>query len=252
MKLTKPVQWLSGDEFIVDRLRFRADLDTYQRRTTIDQVIIIKNSYMLQQYLDFLAPHRTETIIDLGIWQGGSPVFFGLATDARKVVAIDIANPNPVLDDIIDKYDLSETLKLHFNTSQDDAARVRQIMSDEFGEEPLDLVIDDASHLYKPTKSCFETIFPRLRAGGLYIIEDWQWAHLDIPEYQSGAKWGDEAALTNFIFDLVMAQGSTPGVFSNIVVQNWFVAVQKGAVVVPEGFRLDDLIRTRGKRLSLL
>ena len=39
--------------------------------------------------------------------------------------------------------------------------------------EPLDLVIDDASHLYGPTMASFEVLFPRLRPGGLYVIEDW-------------------------------------------------------------------------------
>jgi hypothetical protein len=39
----------------------------------------------------------------------------------------------------------------------------------------VDLVIDDASHLYPFTKGSFETLFPRLRPGGLYIIEDWSW-----------------------------------------------------------------------------
>jgi hypothetical protein len=28
-----------------------------------------------------------------------------------------------------------------------------------------------------------------LRQGGLYIIEDWQWAHLANSEYQDGTKW---------------------------------------------------------------
>ena len=40
---------------------------------------------------------------------------------------------------------------------------------------PPDLIIDDASHLYSETKTSFETLFPQLRPGGLYIIEDWSW-----------------------------------------------------------------------------
>jgi hypothetical protein len=42
---------------------------------------------------------------------------------------------------------------------------------------PLDLVIDDASHIYGPTKASFQALFPLLRPGGLYLIEDWAWAH---------------------------------------------------------------------------
>ena len=42
-------------------------------------------------------------MFELGIWQGGSPLFYGLATDARKVVALDIASPRNrrALDEII-------------------------------------------------------------------------------------------------------------------------------------------------------
>jgi hypothetical protein len=36
-------------------------------------------------------------------------------------------------------------------------------------------VLDDASHQYEPTKASFETLFPLLRPGGLYIIKDWSW-----------------------------------------------------------------------------
>ena len=38
-------------------------------------------------------------------------------------------------------------------------------------------MIDDASHLYEPSLASFETLFPLLRPGGTYIIEDWKWEH---------------------------------------------------------------------------
>ena len=41
----------------------------------------------------------------------------------------------------------------------------------------LDLVIDDASHLLPETTASFNVLFPRLRAGGLFVIEDWSWQH---------------------------------------------------------------------------
>ena len=37
---------------------------------------------------------------------------------------------------------------------------------------PIDLVIDDASHIDEATLASFEVIFPRLKAGGLFIIRD--------------------------------------------------------------------------------
>jgi hypothetical protein len=43
---------------------------------------------------------------------------------------------------------------------------------------PLDLVIDDASHRLRETISSFEVLFPLLRPGGLFLLEDWDWQHL--------------------------------------------------------------------------
>src|ERR1700730_6079246 len=39
---------------------------------------------------------------------------------------------------------------------------------------PLDLVVDDGSHFRDHEERCFEEIFPRMREGGVYIVEDLQ------------------------------------------------------------------------------
>ena len=41
----------------------------------------------------------------------------------------------------------------------------------------FDLIVDDASHLYRPTLASFEVLYPRLRPGGTYVIEDWAGDH---------------------------------------------------------------------------
>jgi cephalosporin hydroxylase len=268
MQLIKPVDWKSDTSFVVDGLEFGGDLKSYTERTSPDRVVILKDSRLLQQYLDFLAPHRIDNLFELGIWQGGSPLFYGLATDAKRVVALDILNKdlapdsldstqlmayrNPAIDEIISAHNLGEKVKLHFGTSQADPAAVKQILDSDFGGEQLDLVIDDASHYYDLSRKSFEIIFPRLREGGLYIIEDWQWAHMNDARYQSGEVFGGQPALSNFIFELLIAYGSHPDLFWNIVVRDWFVALQKGSKQLPDDFRLDDVLRMRGKSLSLI
>lgn len=37
---------------------------------------------------------------------------------------------------------------------------------------PYDIIIDDASHQNEPTLKCFEYLFPRMKPGGIYVIED--------------------------------------------------------------------------------
>jgi hypothetical protein len=270
MQLIKPVDWASETSFVVDGLEFHGDLNSYTERTRADRVVILKDSRLLRQYLDFLAPHHIDNLFELGIWQGGSPLFYGLATDAKRVVALDIvskepasdepgqdpmqllAHRNPAIDEIIVAHNLADKVKLHFGTSQADTDAVRGIMDSEFSGEKLDLVIDDASHLYDLSRRSFEIIFPRLREGGLYIIEDWQWAHMNDARYQSEEVFGGQPALSNFIFELLIAYGSHPDLFWNIVVRDWFVALQKGSKQLADDFKLDDVLRMRGKTLSLI
>ncbi len=268
MQLVQPVDWISETKFVVGGLSFGSDLGSYQELTTPDNVVILKEARLLKEYLNFLAPHPVRNILEFGIWQGGSPLFYGMATDAQKIVALDHLNPgpapadaahdravalaykNPALDGIIERYGMSKRVKLHFGVSQDDRAAVTAVMDEEFGDEPIDLVIDDASHYYAHSRKSFEIAFPRLREGGLYIIEDWQWAHS--PAYQNGGHFADKPALSNLIFELLIAYGSQPDLFWNIIVRDWFVAVTKGSRPLGDDFRLDDQLRMRGATLSLI
>ena len=61
--------------------------------------------------------------------------------------------------------------------NQADRAALAQICGPAFAEVPIDLVVDDASHFYTETRETFRALFPRLRPGGIYIVEDWGWAH---------------------------------------------------------------------------
>jgi len=253
MQLIRPVDWISETKFVVDGLEFGGDLSSFTERTTPDRVVILKDSRLLRQYLDFFAAHDIKNLFELGVWQGGSPLFYSLATDAQKVVALDITNPGPpALDEIAQRHGITDKLRLHFGVSQGDRAAVSAIMDKEFGDEPLDLVIDDASHEYGLSRTSFEVVFPRLRMGGLYIIEDWQWAHIDSPAYQNDGYFSDKPALSNLIFELLIAYGGHPDLFWNIVVRDWFVAVQKGSRPLAPDFRLDDLLRMRGAKLTLI
>lgn len=38
---------------------------------------------------------------------------------------------------------------------------------------PFDIILDDCSHEYAPTAISYTTLYPYLKPGGLYIIEDW-------------------------------------------------------------------------------
>ena len=109
------------------------------------------------------------------------------------------------------------------------------------------MVVDDASHLYEPTKKSFETLFPLLRPGGLYIIEDWAWAHwqeFQTPEHP----WARETELTKLIFELVEATGSST-LIGSLTIWQGFVVVERGEIGSAQlgEFKLDEHISKRPK-----
>ena len=92
---------------------------------------------------------------------------------------------------------------------------------------PLDLVVDDASHLYGPTKASFEILFPLLRPGGLYLIEDWAWDHWH--EYGSPQHpWAFETPPTELVCELVAVAGGNRDVIQDLTVLAGLVAVTRG------------------------
>ncbi len=49
---------------------------------------------------------------------------------------------------------------------------------------PFDLIVDDGSHIASHIVTTFETLYPLLSPGGLYVIEDMHTAYL--PEFEGG------------------------------------------------------------------
>jgi hypothetical protein len=69
----------------------------------------------------------------------------------------------------------------------------------------LDLVLDDCSHLYEPTRASFNEPFPRLRPRGAYVIEDRQSAHPTVGSESSEGLFPGHLPLTRLLFQIVLA-----------------------------------------------
>jgi len=143
---------------------------------------------------------------------------------------------------------LGETLVPCFGVDQGDAEALRAILAREFGDEPIDAVIDDASHPYGPTKASFNVLFPRLRTGGAYFLEDWGWAHWR-GAWQS--QWLGEPALTNLVFEASMNVATWGGyMISRVDVQHGFVTIGRGGGRLPTRFDVSSLYLSRGRPLE--
>jgi hypothetical protein len=126
----------------------------------------------------------------------------------------------------------ADRLKTYWGIDQADRQALCEIVGREF-DGALDLVIDDASHAYEPTRASFETLFPYLRPGGFYIIEDWAWSYREEPP--SGLK--DAEPLLRLVQEAVDALGrsTVPGSahrgdqpVASITVLPGFAVIEKG------------------------
>lgn len=185
---------------------------------------------MLQLLLEEL-PETADRVVDLGIFKGGSVVLYEALLSPKRLVAIDrMTDRVPALDHYIDERSLGDVITLQYGVDQADQETLRAILDDQFGSEPLDLVIDDCSHLYAPTKACLDVLLPRLRPGALYVIEDWGWAHWQGDEWQgSEPRFAtNEPALSNLILELILLAASRPDVISDVRVTSSLVLVTRG------------------------
>jgi hypothetical protein len=242
-----PVIFTGTDRLSVGDLNFR--FSAAHGVTTRDEIFLYKDRQFVDSYIDRLSAIKPKRVFEFGIYQGGSALFLTSAFDLERYSCLDISHPLPELDAILHSHSVGKRITAHFRTSQDDAAAVRRFMAEDFKGEPLDLIIDDASHLYELTKRSFEISWPFLKVGGHYIIEDWAWAHWDSQQYP-GSGWENWLAPTNLVFELVMVLGST-GLIKSMEIHPSFVMLQKSNAVFDFGDAwIDGVIKMRGRTLN--
>jgi len=110
--------------------------------------------------------NKKNNILEIGIYMGGSIKAWSECFPKSTIYGVDITLQN---------------LKHNF----DDDKNVKIIEQDinylEF-EEELDIIIDDGSHYIDDVVSAFDFLYPKLKVGGMYVIED----------VQEAGKWDEE------------------------------------------------------------
>lgn len=204
-----------------------------------------------------------EIVVELGIARGGSTALLNELFGPDLLVALEIS-PDPVrlLSQYIKDHGVSGVVHPYYRVDQSDRAAVARIVGDEIGDRSIDLVIDDASHQYTETRSSFETLFPLVRPGGLFIIEDWNVDqlmgdaidqarhdpssphHAAIIENDANGSGPNVVPLTQLAVELILVRGSMGDAVREVTInENWLVVERGGDVLDPRAFRLADHIR---------
>lgn len=251
------LDWIDDTRFELEGVRFVASV-AERFRSTPDQFLLVKPRPLIERHLELLAHLEPRNIVELGICEGGSTALLALAARPRKLVAVELeAQPVAALEALIAERSLRASVRTYYGLDQSDAARLAAVAAEEFGNEPLDLVVDDASHRLGPTRASFDVLFPRLRPGGVFVIEDWSGLHhweraLEASirsDPDVGAAIGkrlEEGAepitpLSVMLFELVLASAFSPELVSDVhVADGWATVVRGAGDIGPEGFALAD------------
>jgi hypothetical protein len=122
-----------------------------------------------------------KTILEVGVHMGESTKLFSRAFPDAKIVGIDIKR---------NEIDFSKYPNItYLQADQSDPVAMKKIVKDHFKSNPLDFIIDDASHIGILSKKTFDITFPLLRAGGVYVVEDWGTGYW--PWFIDGDKYSD-------------------------------------------------------------
>lgn len=248
------LNWTTENLFSVGGVKFFSTVDpelyhTYQSGES--HFLLVKNRAMIECELDAVQGHQVNNVVEIGIWQGGSVVLLDLVLSPRKLVALEYSDRDlPHLDTYISARGKTDTVRLFKGVNQADSARLRQIVQQEFGDEPIDLVIDDASHFYEETVASFDVLFPRLRAGGTFIIEDWQWstsAAVAAFDY-----FKDKPGLSNLVLQCVLLCATRPDIIEKVTIHPHMAIVTRGATPNLQDFTIADMASNRGAPVPLV
>jgi SAM-dependent methyltransferase len=229
-------------------LRFRAGM--HRPPPSSDEIIYVhKGADFVAAMNEALARVRPRRMIEIGIHDGGSAIYWQHRYNLTRLATFDIEPEAPFFTRYLARNKLTDAVRVHLGFDQADGDRMRAAIESDFGGDPVDAIIDDASHQYTETRAAFEIAFPYLRAGGAYIIEDWAWGHTH--NWPDGA-WADKPLMSPLLCELMLVCGHDGGVIDKVEIDRRFAVIWRGHAKLPkEHFRLADHYVARGFSTAL-
>lgn len=253
------VIWESDEVLRINDVRFLVTFDSkklHDIQSTEECFLLGKSRPMVERSVAMGEQQRISKVFDIGIFKGGSVVLYDQIFKPEKIAAVEVSrDPVEALSKYISTRGKTETIKPYYGVNQADRHAMEHILSTEFPERDIDLIVDDASHRYKETRASFNISYPYLKAGGWYVIEDWAWAHWAGDPWQTNSRerspyWG-EKALSNLLIELFMLAASRPYLIDEIRITLNLIIVKKGPEQLPHGaFEIGDHYLLRGKRFG--
>lgn len=140
-----------------------------------------KGHNYLPYYEMFFAPLRDKSIkiLEIGVWEGASLKMWETYFKKAIITGFDIDEKGQYRSERINT----------FKGNQDSFFDLEDV-SKQYGE--FDIITDDGSHEATHMRKSFETLFPLLKSGGLYCIEDCLCSY-------DKERWGRDESIIDFI-----------------------------------------------------
>jgi predicted O-methyltransferase YrrM len=223
----RQVNWHDETTFDVDGRMFGcfSDLREMGERWQKDSHFVAKSKETLDVTIDAVQLLKPQSIIELGVFKGGSAIFLHSLCQPRKMLTVEL---DPQVEEL-EQYRRSledDSLVSAYELSQSDTQGLAATVQQTFQGEPIDLVIDDASHDYHHTRASFNMLFPLLRPGGYYIIEDWAWGYLanSLPDEYTQRT----ASLIPLAFELTSLAGMSTSIIKEMKINQHHLIIQRG------------------------
>jgi len=110
---------------------------------------------------------ETKTVFEIGTYYGNGILTLSEYFANAQIISID----KKIIDVVYSKIKDRDNCFI-YECDQTDRDKLLQIVNKHC--ECIDIIIDDASHEVRKTIETFEILYPKLKKGGYYIIEDLQ------------------------------------------------------------------------------
>jgi predicted O-methyltransferase YrrM len=232
------ITWTSDDTFVLAGTEYLSDPYGLRRASEPVRFCLAKGHRIIDRYEQFLTEFAPRTIVEVGILEGASTALLADLARPEKLVAIDrLPAPTDKLRRFIERRGYEHTVSIYGGVDQADGARLASIVDHELGGRDVDLVVDDASHLLGPTRATFNSLFPRLRTGGIYLLEDWA-TGLRVGGPQPLAS--GERPLVDLVVECVTAKGRHPTLIGDVTVRGGWALIERGTDPVDGTFDIAE------------
>ena len=235
------IKWNSENSLTIDDVNFELTQNKDLSGKNLD-FKILKPKSKIEKYIELGRGFSPKTIFELGFGLGGSTVFFDKLFEPGRISAIDISTSKiHQLEDYLLQH--SKFMNFHYGVKQSDISKLGKIIEKDFLNSPIDLVIDDASHWYNPTKKSFGYLFPLLSGGGKYIIETWAWSFKKAQQSKEHS-WYKKNSLVNLVFECITELASN-SLISNIEIKEDMVIITRSNSNQHQKIFTNNMLRDR-------